>query len=196
VIADPRKAAPTQEESDGTQPSEGVLLVERLDWSDESGVERLFESLAKAGLPSRPGLVLGADLSYDRDTIVLLVATISRLRSECGGPGRASQVAMLLVHDKRSPATTKFLLEQLATARLEHKLASRRARAKERVRKSREHVADGLRGHLRRGRTGGEDGGENEANLVGEDERRGHRVDDRARNIAPSKSISYEEVPE
>ena len=115
--------ASSDEEGDGSkQPDDaGVLLVEELDWSDEGGVARMFNSLAKAGL-SRPRLVLGADLSYDRDTIVLLVATISRIRSASGGAGSTPPVAMLLVHDKRSPATTAFLLEELATAGLEHEL--------------------------------------------------------------------------
>jgi hypothetical protein len=141
----------------------GTLLVEELDWSDESGVARLYGSLSKA-LPSQPQeeeeggaaaagmgmgmLVLGADLSYDRDTIVLLVSTISRLKLSShdqqdaaaaaaaataaaqgssgggigGGHGPAVGRSMLLVHDKRNEATTEFLLEQLASAGLLHTL--------------------------------------------------------------------------
>ena len=115
----------------------GTLLIEELDWSDENAAAKLYESIAKAGLPNllqaRGVLVLGADLSYDRDTIVLLVRTISRLKlsgqdtteaivaevdNRKGKPVRS----MLLVHDKRNKTTTEFLLEQLALAGLVHTL--------------------------------------------------------------------------
>ena len=133
-------------EEEGEESTMGTLLVEELDWSDESAVTRLYGSLAKAGLPNQLQacgmLVLGADLSYDRDTIVLLVHTISRLKlsdqdatkaaaaTEGSTGGNKPVRSMLLVHDKRNAATTEFLLEQLASAGLMHTLENH-ARAAE-----------------------------------------------------------------